>query len=269
MTTVYLGAPEPAWIGRTTIPLMVSYGRLARLVAKLPRSPYGGGWAVDSRGFMELRTHGRWTITPERYVADVARYDVEIGNLEWAGSQDSMVEDEILAMTGRGVLDHQLDSTRNYLRLSRLWERLSDRDSPFMLTLQGKSVEEYLLHWDIYEDFGVDVSNVEVVGLGSVCRRGRSQDIVDIVSALKARDPGLPIHGYGVKVGGLERCGSMFGSTDSSAWSEHARRNNIKNPRCVARHQVCNYCLLHASECWQRLNGLYGDRSAAADLAVA
>jgi hypothetical protein len=85
----YLGTHNPSWLwsGAATFPLCVSYGRL-RSYKALRQGMVG--WILDSRGFSELSQHGRWTIPAERYVADVARYDAEIGGLQWASPQDWM-----------------------------------------------------------------------------------------------------------------------------------------------------------------------------------
>jgi hypothetical protein len=248
---VYLGAPEPAWIGRTEVPLFVSYGRLRRLVRKLPVSPPQGGVALDSRGFQELAQYGRWTFTPEQYVADVLRYDQEIGNLEWASIMDWMTEPEIMAATGLTEDDHLHLTVANYLRCTQLWEQYTAeqwRPNPFMVVLQGSTEAAYHRCWDYYEDAGVDVSNVEVVGVGSICTRQHTAEIGDILGSLQARDPehALPIHAFGMKTKGLHQFAGLVGSTDSQAWSDHARHGNIKMVGCTAAHKVCNYCLPYA-----------------------
>lgn len=275
--TVYLGAPEPSWIGRTEVPLFVSYGRLRRLKHKLPRSPRKGRWALDSRGFRELADHGRWTITPQRYVADVHRYDEEIGNLEWAAPQDRMCEESVI-MGGRwgretfagtrrpGETMHQaiyrhLDETvENYALLAQLWSETGSRaDCPFFPVLQGQRVEDYHRCWDLYEAAGVDLSELEMVGVGSVCRRQGTHEIGELMTSLQERDQRnragredagiLPIHAFGCKTQGLQRYGGLIGSSDSMAWSDHARHNDLKHPACTAGHARCTYCLVYA-EAW-------------------
>lgn len=259
---IYLGAPEPAWIGRTTIPLFVSYGRLRRLKHKLPRSPKLGTWALDSRGFSELRQHGRWTITPEQYVADVLRYDTEIGNLSWAAQQDMMCEDEILAVTGLTELEHQRFTVANYSQLVRLWDQAVgfERENPFMLVLQGSDEPSYHRCWDMFEDAGVDVSNVPVIGVGSVCTRQSTGEIRDIMGSLRARDPELPIHAFGVKSDGLKLYGDLVDSIDSQAWSRAARYEHTRHPDCTAAHADCSYCLVQARQWWNDMVDRYGDQ---------
>lgn len=255
---VYLGAPEPAWIGRTEVPLFVSYGRLRRLKRKMPRSPQRGGWALDSRGFNELREFGEWTISPKQYVMDVIRYDEEIGNLEWAAGQDWMCEPEILACTGLSIAEHQRRTVDNYCRLLDLYaDHGPDRDPPFMLTLQGDpddpSPDSYHRCWDMYEAAGIDVMNVEVVGLGSVCTRQAAKPIGALIASLQARDKesNLPLHGFGVKTDGLIQYSDHLLSADSQAWSFGARKQDFHYEGCAEGHARCTYCLTWALE-WRR-----------------
>jgi len=67
------------------VPLFLSRRWLAGRKS-LPRAR--GPWALDSGGFTELSTYGRWTLTPVDYAAEVRRYAGEIGNLAWAAAMD-------------------------------------------------------------------------------------------------------------------------------------------------------------------------------------
>lgn len=281
---VYLGAPEPAWIGRTEVPLFVSYGRLRRLKKKLPRSPWRGHWALDSRGYFELKQHGRWTIDPITYFEDVLRYGREIGNLFWAVQQDWMTEDEILARTGLTPLDHVRLTAANYLVFEVLWGRVEqDRPddvlwdgNPILPALQGKDLADYHLCWDLMTDpdravreivrdvlglgtpvAGINLMDMPVVGLGSICKRQATSEIGDIVTSLWERghngETGLPIHAFGCKTLGLERYGYLLESSDSQACFDHARHANLKYEGCQASHPVCSYCLTYGLAWRERL----------------
>jgi hypothetical protein len=92
----YLGCPEPSWLrgegvgwldGTQGLALFVSHRRLARL-RTLPRA--GLPWACDSGSFTELRAAGRRRVSPVDYTRAVARYDREIGLLEWTAPMDWM-----------------------------------------------------------------------------------------------------------------------------------------------------------------------------------
>lgn len=70
LDTFFLGTHHPNWLRKTDVPLFVSRRRLAGRT-RLPRAR--GVWALDSGGFQELNLHGRWTVTPAHYVAEVRR----------------------------------------------------------------------------------------------------------------------------------------------------------------------------------------------------
>ena len=70
----FLGTHEAHWLADprfARVPLFVSRRRLT-LRRKLPRAV--GTWALDSGGFTELQMHGRWTLSPAAYVAEVRRF---------------------------------------------------------------------------------------------------------------------------------------------------------------------------------------------------
>lgn len=242
MTLFYLGTHMPNWLGHPATPadvaLFVSHRRLAGR-RTLPRAHVR--WALDSGGFSELSLYNEWRATPTEYVAAVRRYDEEIGNLDWAAPQDWMCEPFMTAKTGLSVVEHQRRTVANFVQLSDLWG--DDLSNPFMPVLQGWERDDYLRCVDLYERAGVDLTAYPVVGLGSVCRRQATGEIGDIVSALLRLDPGMPLHGFGVKKLGLERYGHMLNTADSMAWSFEARRQPPL-PGCT--HSNCANCLRYA-----------------------
>ncbi|GAA4439744.1 hypothetical protein GCM10023170_011670 [Phytohabitans houttuyneae] len=256
--TFYLGTHEPSWLGREEVPgdacLFVSHRRLAER-GRLPRARMH--WALDSGGFSELQLYGEWRTTAKDYVAAVRRYDEEIGNLGWAAPQDWMCEPIIIsggvangvrfAGTGLSVEEHQRRTVANFIELTELWG--CDWDSPFMPVLQGYHRDDYLRCWDLYAAAGVDLRNFAVVGLGSVCRRQAADEIGEIVRALLALDDELPVHGFGVKLRGLDKYGHLLNTADSMAWSYEARRANPL-PECQAdpraNHRNCANCIRYA-----------------------
>lgn len=245
----YLGTHMDGWLAHVGVPLFVSHRRLARRKT-LPTARTG--WALDSGGFSELSLHGGWRTTPEEYVAAVKRYDREIGQLEWAAGQDYMCEDEMLARTGLTVEEHQRRTVANFVRLEQLWHQDDDADlhpeAPFMPTVQGRTVEDYLRCWDMFSEAGVDLSTYPSVGVGSVCRRQHTEEIREVLEALRERDPEVPLHGYGVKTQGLRKYGDLLASADSLGWSYNARRNP-RLPGCT--HEKCSNCLKWALR-WRR-----------------
>lgn len=245
----YLGTHMPGWIGTVAAPLFVSHRRLAPR-RSLPKAL--AGWALDSGGFSELSLFGGWRTTPWEYHEAVKRYDIEIGRLEWAAPQDWMCESEMITRTGLSVEEHQRRTVANFIELGQLWSNDETEglnpEAPYMPVLQGQSVRDYIRCWDMYGEAGVDLGNYPLVGVGSVCRRQHSEEIHDVIAALRDRDEEIPLHGFGVKRAGLQRYGHLLASADSLSWSFNARRNPPL-PGCT--HASCSNCVRWALR-WRR-----------------
>jgi hypothetical protein len=240
VTYFYLGTHQPHWLETAGVPLFVSHRRLAGRRG-LPRAV--ADWALDSGGFSELSLFSEWRTTPQEYVAAVRRYDSEIGRLSWAAPQDWMCEPFMLAKTGLSVAEHQARTVANFVHLQDL--RGDDTRSPFMPVLQGWQRDDYLRCMDLYAAAGVDLSRFPVVGVGSVCRRQATGEIGHIMASIRAVDPGIPLHGFGVKRRGLSTYGHHLASADSMAWSFEARRAGGPMAGCSG-HKNCANCLRYA-----------------------
>jgi len=245
----YLGTHQPHWLWSPAagFPMFVSHRRLARYKTLRPAV---AGWALDSGGFTELSVYGEWRTSPAGYVRAVARYDREIGRLEWAAPQDWMCEPFIVAKTGLSVAEHQRRTVENFGRLAELWPRSSDAECPFMPVLQGWTLDDYERCAALYADAGVRLEDFPVVGLGSVCRRQATGEIGAIVETFAGR---LAVHGFGVKTAGLLKYGQHLTSADSMAWSYGARR---EEPLPGHAHKNCANCLAYAAQWRSRVAGL-------------
>jgi len=256
-----LGTGHPSWLGHAGVPLFVSDARLRDYVT-LPVAL--AAWALDSGGFTQLQRHGCWTVPASDYVARVRRYRDETGKLMWAAPQDWMCEPVIIDggwvngqrfVGTRSVLDpdhalsmdemvllHQQKTVENYLTLRTLAPEL-----PFIPVIQGYTLAQYLRCRTLYETAGVDLAACPLVGLGSVCRRQDTAETHRIVTAL--RGFGVErLHGFGVKIKGLQRYGHLLASADSQSWSFTARR--LQRPVCGVPHprnaKNCANCLPYA-----------------------
>lgn len=224
------------------MPLFVSHRRL-RERRTLPRAV--GAWALDSGGFTELSINGRWETRADDYAEFVSLYAWEVGNLQWAAPQDWMCEPQMLEKTGLTVLQHQELTVANFLELRAMAPRL-----PFVPVLQGWTIADYHRAVEMYDRAGVDLAAEPLVGLGSVCRRQATSEIAGIVRSLAGL--GLRLHGFGVKMTGLEQYAADLTSADSMAWSYQARRNP---PLDGCRHRSCSNCMAFAVRWWQRRVG--------------
>lgn len=275
MTHFYLGAPEPSWLWRSRhLPLFVSHRRLRRLRRLRPATT---PWALDSGGFYEIGKFGQWTWTPREYVEAVARYDREIGWLEWAAPMDWMCEAKIRAVTGLTVAEHQRRTVGNFLVLRALWSEYSDDTCPIMPVLQGDpdgpvdGPESHVACVQLYREHGVDLygemapnilGDAMLVGVGSVCRQENTEHIGATLRAIReVLHPDAQLHGFGVKSGGLRRYGALLDSADSQAWSRVARYERIRLADCE-HSGVCSWCPRWALQWRERvLDALGGDRS--------
>lgn len=225
----YLGTHEVSqkWWDEA-VPLFVSRRRLTgRRTLPQPRE----AWALDSGGFTELSMFGAWQTTESEYVADVRRFQ-EMGHMMWAAPQDWMCEPFMVEKTGLSVAEHQRLTVENFLRL---YDQLGEGVIP---VLQGWEPDEYLRCWEMYEQAGVSLGDWHTVGLGSVCRRQNMAVAGTIVRSLVP----LRLHGFGVKLTGLESYGDVLASADSMAWSLAGRHNRL--PGCT--HKSCANCLRFA-----------------------
>lgn len=219
--------------------VLIAHRRLARLRTDLPRARCE--WFLDSGAFSELSERGTWGVTKRVYAESAARYQREIGKLVYAAPQDWPCEPHVLAKTGSTLRRHQTNSIRSLLELRSLAPTV-----PWIPVLQGYAPDDYWRCIDLYESAGVNLSAEPLVGLGSICRRQKTREIRNLITALSRS--GLALHGFGVKLLGLEYIAPELASADSLAWSYHARR---RDPLPGCEHRNCNSCLRYALR-WRR-----------------
>ncbi len=260
--TFLLGTHLPAWLTRPEVaeagaPLFISHRRLMDTKTfKRAVVP----WALDSGGFSEIAEYGRWRQHPIEYLRAVRRYSDEIGMLRWAAPMDWMCEPGMRAKTGRSVAEHQYLTCQNYCTLRALWA-----DTPDVLiipVLQGWTRDDYLRHVDMFmTTFSVDLDQLPLVGIGSVCRRQHTSEIHDLISLLS---PYLRLHAFGVKTLGLALYGPHLVSADSMAWSAAGRRTPgpCGSPLHGNGRNEAN-CLPYALNWWNGISGALAHAHAA------
>jgi len=167
-----------------------------------------------------------------------------IGGLAWAAPQDWMCEAGMLAKTGLKIADHQRLTLDNYLELRGLAP-----DLPIVPVLQGWTLDDYLRHADAYQRAGVQLDRGELVGVGTLCRRQHTATACTILQRLAGL--GLKLHGFGVKMQGLDAGGQYLASADSLAWSFQARCKRLRLPGCS--HRTCSSCLRWALQWRERV----------------
>jgi hypothetical protein len=152
-----------------------------------------------------------------------------------------MVEPSMLARTGGSVRSHQAATIANYLRLEELAPTVR-----WLPTLHGHTADDYLDHLAQWQDAGLDLTQYERVGVGSICRESHTPRVASIVTALA--EAGLRQHTYGVKITGLRAFGDLIVSTDTASWSYAAM---FRPPLSGCRHQRCGSCMRWAAQ-WRQ-----------------
>lgn len=177
---------------------------------------------VDCGGysFMASSDTGEYQTTDAEYLDYVEGVEPEL----WA-LRDYPCEPELLQQHGRTVADHQRMTTERHVDLLGAAE---DRDTPgqAVSVLQGWEIDDYLAHLDTLQERG---ALTDYVGIGSVCRRGREQEIRRVLLAVRDALPSrCDLHAFGVKVSVLQLTGVLeaLTSADSQAFEFEARYNN-------------------------------------------
>lgn len=227
---LWLGAQEPYWTweGHAKGPLLLAAMRFEERWPKRTRRrgrdrndplPATVPVYLDSSAFSVVSDHGSWDVWPTpRFVEFIERACRALGTVQHVGCQDWMCEPEVLRKTGLDVREHQRRTVDNFLEL-----RDRSPATPWVPTLQGYTLDDYLRCADMFEAAGVALADQRLVGLGSVCRRSGTDELAAILEGITARAPAVDFHGYGVKSQGAFRAAWRLRSIDTDAWSKRAR----------------------------------------------
>lgn len=215
MDTFYLGTHAPSWLGKeqfTDVPLFISHNVLKQrksMPAAVTR------WGLDSGGFTQLTKHPEgWPPGCEEPYVEKVRFYRTAGGLDFASQQDWMCEPWL--MHGRSILEHQHRTVDNFTTLKEMAP-----DIPWLPVVQGWRIDDYHDCIDLFATAGVDLTTYNRVGVGSVCRRQATDEIGAVATSIA--DRGIKVHGFGVKMHGLQKYGTKMTSADSMAWSIGAR----------------------------------------------
>lgn len=133
VTGFVLTIPEPGWLSRLTMPVMVGAPRLRRRV-HLPTATVPAV-IIDSGAYQQLHVHGRWTIPARQYADELARWSAELP-VAWAAPQDWPCEPGAVAATGRTVRYHQQATVASVCELRQI-------GAPVVPVLQGWQATDY------------------------------------------------------------------------------------------------------------------------------
>ncbi len=190
------------WSAAVVPRVMLSFNAIRRL-----RKP----WAIplrimeDSGAFVVILKNGRYPWGPKEYAAGLALWHPEV-----AWTMDYPCEPTVRRKGGYTVAEAQVKTDENT-------RALLDLGADVQSVVQGWEISDYVENLDLLRSEGLLTPRL---GIGSICRRGRTEEIVRVVRAVRANVPGwVKLHGFGVKTGVLNSEARFFlYSVDSSAW---------------------------------------------------
>lgn len=169
---------------------------------------YDTAHIVDSGGYNVQSNYGGYSWTVEEYHQWL---QAQSDKFNWAACMDLACERRFDHLYPNMPVHERLFNTvENTIEHFNL-----DPDYDLRPVLQGRSVRQYILSYELLRDHGIPVENV---GLGTVCRISSMKDIVETERAVREACPKIEtLHGFGVKIDAF-KYGATFDSADSQAW---------------------------------------------------
>lgn len=226
-TCSYAQFRRSLWATRPPTPLMIAasscYRRGSLRVRPFPRQ--ARPTFCDSGGFVFASRNREYPFTCNDYLVWLMQM-----NPDYASVMDYPCEEEI-APDAEAVRERQLRTITN----ARL---LMGADVPWcwLPVIQGFHRDQYLRHVSDYQE--ADLVR-PYMGIGSLCNRTSTQDIVEIVEAIAEALPGVRFHLFGVKLQIVESKVALplqVTSADSGAWNGRFGTNiNVFNAEAQQR----------------------------------
>jgi len=166
---------------------------------------------IDCGGYSFFHKFGEYQTSDREYLEYIEKVQPDM----WA-LRDYPCESSILRRHGTNV-DEQIERTvDNHANLCDLLDDW-DLDGEIFSVVQGWEPKDYEICIDMMRDRGIPLKNV---GIGSVCGRDSSEDVVEIIRRVSNEADPQKLHTFGVKTDVLqfEEARSLLTSTDSQAF---------------------------------------------------
>ena len=197
-----------------------------------PLDGVGGGHFIDCGGYSFMRNHDtlEYPNTVEDYCRWVKDRENQISQYAW---RDIPGEPQLRERHGTTIEEHQELTTQMHIQCKNWHEDLAIDAQP-VAVIQGWDPEDYLSHLDDLQDHGL--ADTGYLGIGSVCNRGDTQQIRDLITTIRSEVPdGTLLHAFGIKTDVLQYPGAVeaLDSSDSLANSTDrmfkARKHGISH----------------------------------------
>lgn len=195
-----------------------SWSRVNMRAPKIP--PHVREVAADSGGFVATFKWGDYHYTPDEYVRWLSTFSPS-----WAATMDYCCENEITSGSPGIVCERQQRTTD---MAWRFWNDYRNVPWTWTPTIQGWHVEDYQRHTaelrpliEAMRQHYAGDSRFRV-GIGTLCARASAAMVHQVVRAVAAELPGIPLHLWGVKLGVLQSRYALpqVVSVDSAAWDQ-------------------------------------------------
>ncbi len=166
---------------------------------------------LDSGAYSVIMKYGKYPYTPEQYAKGIEMWKPDI-----AWTMDYPCEPNVRMKGNYDVKQSQEMTIQNQIKLEQLGAKT-------MMVVQGWKLEDYLENLDRIKEQGL---LTERLGIGSICRRGQTKQIADIIRAIYNNVPSwVKLHGFGVKVQVFKLTDAKFYlySADSLSWGYQQR----------------------------------------------
>lgn len=194
-----------------------------------------GPYAIDSNGYKEIRTHGRYLAGASEYAVEVDEWIMMIGRPDFVAIQDWTCCPESVKASGKSVEEHQKRTLDSYLALKSLSPSV-----PWMPTIQGFTESQYLGSLHMHLKAGVNLIKEKIVGIGSVCRLQCKKMIGRVCRVMQRM--GIRLHGFGFKFRELIHAHDAVETADSAAWVPKIKCKWSNLGGCEHRAKCCKMC---------------------------
>ena len=199
---------------------------------------------MDSGAFSVILKYGKYPFTPEEYASGIEKWHPDI-----AWTYDYPCEPSIRQRFGYNPTQAQLMTNANTIRL---------RDTyglPVQSVIQGWRIPDYLNNIDKLKEEGL---LTERIGIGSICRRGKTAEINRVIRYIKREMPGwVKLHGFGVKTSILKTEARRYlTSGDSTSWNMEMRMYawNKNNNEGLTWHEKVPYVTSYVNRIEKMIN---------------
>ena len=162
---------------------------------------------LDSGAYSVILKHGKYPYSAEDYASNIEAWKPDI-----AWTMDCPCEPSVRKAGNYNPREAQVQTNNN----SRLLEHLTD--FPISHVVQGWTLDDYLSNLDLIKSEGL---LTERLAIGSVCRRGKTQEVSRIIREIRRNVPGwVKLHGFGIKTDVLKTHSKHdLYSADSMSWA--------------------------------------------------